>query len=275
MNPLPDQADPWAFLQNHTSARIARGRTGHSLPTRALLDFQLDHARARDAVYSALEADELERQLALIQPPVLRLHSQAADRAQYLQRPDLGRKLDENSLKLLHDGGTGNLSGLQDLTGLTTDLDTSLEESGFDLCIVLADGLSATAINRHVVPVVSRLAEEIQKVGWSLAPFCVVEQGRVAIGDEIAHALKAETVLVLIGERPGLSSPDSLGAYLTFHPEPGLTDESRNCISNIRPEGLPYEAAVQKIRYLLTAMKNRRLSGVQLKDEFDDTLLGS
>lgn len=248
---LPDQPDPWAFLQNHTSARIARGRTGHSLPTRALLDFQLDHARARDAVYSELERDELMNQLAVFHQPVLALHSRATDRQQYLQRPDLGRKLDANSLSTL-----------------------SAESSpGFDLCLVIVDGLSATAINRHALTVVSRLAEEVLKLGWTLAPLCLVEQGRVAIGDEIAHAVKAETVVVLIGERPGLTSPDSMGAYLTFQPQPGLTDESRNCISNIRPEGFPYEATVQKLLYLLTEMKNRRLSGVQLKDEFDDGLL--
>ncbi|RAJ97560.1 ethanolamine ammonia-lyase light chain [Larkinella arboricola] len=249
MNSLPDQPDPWAFLQSHTSARIARGRTGHSLPTRALLDFQLDHARARDAVYSELERDQLVRQLKTVQEPVLQLHSRAADRQQYLQRPDLGRKLDEQSRVKLSVSGR------------------------FDLCLVLSDGLSATAINRHALPVVTRLVEEVRKQGWSLAPLCVVEQGRVAVGDEIAYALKAETVVVLIGERPGLTSPDSLGAYLTFRPEPGLTDESRNCISNIRPEGLPYEAAVQKLLYLLTEMKTRKLSGVQLKDEFDDNLL--
>ncbi|MFD1142132.1 ethanolamine ammonia-lyase subunit EutC [Larkinella insperata] len=249
MNPLPEQPDPWAFLQSHTSARIARGRTGHSLPTRALLDFQLDHARARDAVYSELEPEELVRQLKAIHEPLRQLHSRAADRQQYLQRPDLGRRLDEQSRATLS------------------------ASSGFALCLVIADGLSATAINRHALPVVTRLVEEVRKLGWSLAPLCVVEQGRVAIGDEIAHALQAETVVVLIGERPGLTSPDSMGAYLTFRPEPGLTDEARNCISNIRPEGLPYEAAVQKLVYLLTEMKTRKLSGVQLKDEFDDNLL--
>ena len=266
MSHLPDQPDPWAFLQSHTSARIARGRTGHSLPTRALLDFQLDHARARDAVYSELERDTLLTQLQVIQQRVLQLHSRAADRQQYLQRPDWGRKLDEQSLSRLH----LHLSGLQDLTGVDVG---GKGLQGFDLSIVLVDGLSATAINRHAGTVVSRLAEEIRALDWSLAPLCLVEQGRVAIGDEIAHALKAETVVVLIGERPGLTSPDSMGAYLTFRPQPGLTDESRNCISNIRPEGFPYEAAVQKLLYLLTEMKARRLSGVQLKDEFDDTLL--
>lgn len=251
MNPLPDQPDPWAFLQSHTSARIARGRTGHSLPTRALLDFQLDHARARDAVYSELDRDVFGSPLPTVQEPVLLLHSQAADRQQYLQRPDLGRKLDQKSRATLPDS------------------------AGFDLSIVIVDGLSATAINRHAPTVVTRLVEEVRKLDWTLAPVCLVEQGRVAIGDEVAHALKAETVLVLIGERPGLTSPDSMGAYLTFSPKPGLTDESRNCISNIRPEGLPYEAAVQKLLYLLTEMKIRKLSGVQLKDEFDDNLLTS
>ncbi|RCR68371.1 ethanolamine ammonia-lyase subunit EutC [Larkinella punicea] len=270
MSHLPDQPDPWAFLQSHTSARIARGRTGHSLPTRALLDFQLDHARARDAVYSELERDTLLTQLQVIQQPVLQLHSRAADRQQYLQRPDLGRKLDEVSLS--HLDLHLHLSGLEDLTGVGVDLGGK-SVHGFDLSIVIVDGLSATAINRHAGTVVSRLAEEIRAFGWSLAPLCLVEQGRVAIGDEIAHALKAETVVVLIGERPGLTSPDSMGAYLTFRPQPGLTDESRNCISNIRPEGFPYEAAVQKLLYLLTEMKTRRLSGVLLKDEFDDNLL--
>ncbi|GAB3251211.1 ethanolamine ammonia-lyase subunit EutC [Larkinella harenae] len=250
MKQLPEQSDPWAFLQSHTSARIARGRTGHSLPTRALLDFQLDHARARDAVFSAVAVEELLQKMEVIHQPVLRLHSQVADRSQYLQRPDLGRKLK-----------TENLPGLQEWAGL----------NGFDLCIVIADGLSATAINRHALAVVARLTEAIRKVGWTLAPVCLVEQGRVAIGDEIAHALKAETVVVLIGERPGLTSPDSMGAYLTFGPKPGMTDEARNCISNIRPEGLPYEAAVQKLLYLLTEMRTRKLSGVQLKDEFDDS----
>ncbi len=243
--------DPWASLQAHTAARIAQGRTGHSLPTRALLDFQLDHARARDAVHAQLDTDTLLDQLRVIQPDPIRLHSQAADRRTYLQRPDLGRKLaDEQS-------GLASAYRLVDLQDLTR----------FDLSIVIADGLSATAVNIHAVPVVTKLAEEAKKLGWSLAPICVVEQGRVAIGDEIAHIFNAEMVVVFIGERPGLTSPDSLGAYLTYQPKPGLTDESRNCVSNIRPEGLPYEFAVQKLVYLLTEMKTRRLSGVALKDE--------
>lgn len=240
--------DPWSFLQAHTVARIARGRAGHSLPTRALLDFQLDHARARDAVYARLDTDPLLDQLATLRPEPLLLRSQATDRQVYLQRPDLGRKLDEKSRQ--------NLQGLQDLTGLE-----------YDLSIVIADGLSATAVNQHAVPVVAKLVAETKKLGWSLAPICLIEQGRVAIGDEVAHGLGAKMVVILIGERPGLTSPDSLGAYLTYGPRPGLTDEVRNCVSNIRPEGLPYQFAVEKLMYLLTAMKERRLSGVALKDD--------
>ena len=257
--------DPWAFLQNQTTARIAQGRTGHSLPTRALLDFQLDHARARDAVHARLDTATLLAQFQALYANPLLLHSQATDRQTYLQRPDLGRKLNDESGQLL----------------------AQWPNQVADVAIVVADGLSATAIANHAVPVVSLLVEAIKKLGWSLAPLCVVGQGRVAIGDEIAYALRAELVVVLIGERPGLSSPDSMGAYLTYRPRPGLTDESRNCVSNIRsgvdsprvdsprvdlpgestPEGLTYEFAVQKMLYLLTEMKTRKLSGVGLKDE--------
>ena len=235
------------FLREYTAARIAQGRTGHSLPTRALLDFQLDQARARDAVYSTLDVPQLMAGLAESLPntTTLLLHSQATDRVTYLKRPDLGRRLNEASQNQL----------------------ASLNSALADLCLVLADGLSATAINSHTLPVLDILLPEMARLGWSLAPVCVVQQARVAIGDEVAHALNARMTLVLIGERPGLTSPDSLGAYLTYNPRPGLTDESRNCVSNIRPEGLPYAFAVQKLVYLLTEMHVRRLSGVNLKDE--------
>ena len=237
-------ADPWSFLQTHTRARIAQGRTGNSLPTRVLLDFQLDHALARDAVYSELNIGQLVHDLRSF-GELLTIQSQANDRQTYLKRPDLGRKLDAESL-------------------------TALQQAAPQPCalsIVVADGLSATAVNSHVVPVLEKVIPELTQRGWSLAPICMVQQGRVAIGDEIAHALRAELVLVLIGERPGLSSPDSLGAYLTYNPRPGLTDDARNCVSNIRPAGLPYQFAAQKLLYLLTEMKERRLSGVNLKDE--------
>lgn len=241
-----NDSDPWVFLKTHTAARIAQGRTGHSLPTSALLSFQLDHARARDAVHSALDTAALLGQLNALQAGTLLLHSQANDRQRYLQRPDLGRKLNDTSRE--------NLRGPENRTG-------------FALCIVVADGLSAMAVNQHAVPLVAGLVAGAKAQNWSIAPVCVVEQGRVALGDEMAHGLQAEMLVVLIGERPGLSSPDSLGAYLTYQPRPGLTDESRNCVSNIRPAGLSHEYAVQKIMYLLTEMKRRRLSGVLLKDD--------
>ncbi|GAA4399681.1 ethanolamine ammonia-lyase subunit EutC [Nibrella viscosa] len=250
MNDVSVSSDTWSFLRSFTPARIAQGRTGHSLPTNVLLDFQLDHARARDAVYSELDTLALVEQVRQVYPQVLSLHSQAADRRQYLQRPDFGRRLDSRSRETL----------------------VTLSPTPSDLCIVIADGLSATAINRHAVPVVSKLLEACKQLHWMVAPLCVVEQGRVAIADEIGHALNAEMVVVLIGERPGLTSPDSMGAYLTYQPKPGLTDESRNCISNIRPEGLPYDATVQKLLYLLKKMKTRRLSGVHLKDEMSGLL---
>ena len=246
--------DPWHFLQAHTAARIARGRTGHSLPTRALLDFQLDHARARDAVYSSLETDRLLVDIDQLTPCPVLLKSQAKDRQTYLQRPDLGRRLDTDSRLKLQTPSTWPTP------------------ESTDLCLVLADGLSAMAINRHAIPLLTLLLPELAAMGWSLTPLCLVEQGRVAIADEIAHMLRATATVILIGERPGLTSPDSLGAYLTHNPRPGLTDESRNCISNIRPEGMPYAFAVQKLLYLLTEMKIRKLSGVELKDEMGELI---
>lgn len=249
--------DPWAFLRHHTAARLAPGRAGNGLPTASLLNFQLDHARARDAVYDTLALDRLLPDLAALQPdapaPVL-LQSRAADRPTYLKRPDWGRQLSPESAQSL----------------------TNVPATPADLCIVLADGLSATAINRHTVPLLSLLLPELAQLGWSLAPLCVVQQGRVAIADQIALALNASLTLILIGERPGLTSPDSLGAYLTYlgaANRPGLTDADRNCVSNIRPEGLPYAFAVQKLLYLLTEIRSRKLSGVGLKDEMG--LLGS
>lgn len=239
--------DPWTFLQPHTPARIAQGRTGHSLPTRALLRFQLDHARARDAVFAQLDLPTLLRQLAAVSADPLLLHSRAADRLTYLQRPDLGRQLNDESARRLN----------------------ALNRPAPTLSIVLADGLSATAVNSHAPAVVTGLVAEANRLGWSVGPLVVVQHGRVAVADEVAHALGAELVVMLLGERPGLSSPDSLGAYLTYAPRPGLTDESRNCISNIRPEGIPTDWAVQKIIYLLNQFRVRGLSGVQVKDDMD------
>lgn len=243
--------DAHEFLRQFTPARIAPGRTGHSLPTQALLAFNFDHARARDAVQSALDLPRLLDGLRPLHPDVLHLRSQARDRQEYLLRPDFGRKLSEESAQQLH----------------TTN-------SKPQTALVIADGLSAQAVNAHALPVVEWLLRACREAGWSLAPVCLVEQGRVAIADEIGALLGAEMTVILLGERPGLTSPDSLGAYLTYAPRPGLTDERRNCVSNIRPEGLTPELAAAKLFWLLSEMKTRRLSGVELKDEMPAGLLG-
>jgi ethanolamine ammonia-lyase small subunit len=213
-------------LRELTPARVALGRAGHALPTRELLAFQLTHAKARDAVWRALDPGVLRE----FNP--LYLRSAAPDRATYLRRPDLGRRLP--------DGAT-------------------LERGDFDAAIVIADGLSATGVHRHAGAVLSALMPLISD--WRVAMY-VVEQGRVAIGDEIGERLGAAMALVLIGERPGLSSPDSLGAYLTWSPRVGRTDAERNCVSNIREEGLHPELAARRIAALMRSAREFRLTGV-------------
>ena len=234
--------DPLKSLKKFTPARIAIGRTGTSIPLKQLLAFNLAHAHARDAVYSELDLDGLTEHLKQFDLPVLQLHSQAAYREQYLQRPDLGRLLDEGSQEQFKDHPVA------------------------DVVIVIADGLSATAVNHNAVNLLKALIPQLQSVGLKLAPVCLVKQARVAIADDIGSAIKAKFSLILIGERPGLSSADSMGAYLTYNPKPGLTDESRNCISNIRPHGLSSKAAAKKIFYLVQEAFKRKLSGVGLKD---------
>jgi ethanolamine ammonia-lyase small subunit len=219
-----------------TQARILLGRAGQGLPTRALLDFQLDHARARDAVHAALDP---ARVAAAIGRPTITVRSQAVDRQEYLKRPDLGRLLDEGDA-------------------------ARLPVTGDTLAIVIADGLSATAVHAHAAPLVTALLARLN--GWRIAPIVLVQQGRVAIGDAIGAALGVELVVILIGERPGLSAPDSLGAYLTWQPRPGGQDSERNCVSNIRPpHGLGYAAAADNIAALLDAARQLRLTGVALK----------
>lgn len=239
---IPQEIEPLKALQEFTAARIAIGRVGTSIPLKQSLEFKLAHAHARDAVYSELDIDGLTDTLKQFQLPVLHLHSQIADRRQYLQRPDLGRKLNESSLNLLNDIIPADIS------------------------IIMVDGLSATAVNENSIGLLQALIPQFILSGFKLSPIVLVEQGRVAIGDDIAHRLNAKLSLVLIGERPGLSSADSVGAYLTYNPKPGLTDESRNCISNIRPKGLSHKKAAVKIFYLINEAFNRKLSGVDLKD---------
>lgn len=245
--------DPWASLRAFTPARIALGRTGTAIPLQEVLQFRLAHAHARDAVYSMLDTKTLLAQLQYFQLPVNLLHSQAANRYQYLQRPDQGRRLDQVA------------------AGLLSSIAGDAEQNS--ISIVLADGLSATAVNRHAIPLLEILLPMLQQAGIVIAPLSLVEQGRVAIGDEIGSLLKAALVVVLIGERPGLSSPDSLGVYLTYRPQPGLTDEARNCISNIRPEGLSYPLAANKLFYLIQESFRLKLSGISLKDNEANNLL--
>ena len=236
--------DPLNQLKEFTAARIGIGRTGASIPLKQSLAFKLAHAHARDAVYSELDTHKLSADLKQFELPVLLLHSRAVYREQYLQRPDLGRKLDDSSVELINDhANTAN-----------------------DIIIIIADGLSATAVNNNAVGLLKILIPQLQSAGLKLAPICLVKQGRVAVADDAGAYIKARLSLILIGERPGLSSADSMGVYITFQPQPGLTDESRNCISNIRPHGLTFKPASKKIFYLIQEAFKRKLSGVGLKD---------
>jgi ethanolamine ammonia-lyase small subunit len=239
--------NPWQGLRRYTQARIALGRAGVSLPTGAQLAFQLAHAQARDAVHTALDGAALAAALRAGGLASVELHSAAPDRDSYLQRPDLGRQLDAASRERLRALAPG--------------------AGGPDLALVVADGLSALAVQQNLQPFLDQLLPRLAADNWTLAPVAIVRQGRVAVGDEVAQLLGARAVLVLIGERPGLSSPDSMGLYLTWAPRVGLTDASRNCISNVRPAGLDYATAAYKLHYLLTEARRRGLTGVALKDE--------
>ena len=250
-------AAAWHSLRRFTDARIALGRAGHSVPTAAHLAFQIAHAQARDAVHLPFDADGVDAALRGLGLRTRLLHSAAADRASYLQRPDLGRQLDAASKQ--------SLAAWRAAQGEP--------DAGFDLAIVIADGLSALAVHQSAVLLVAALLDLLRAdiaAPWSLAPVAIVEQGRVAVGDDVGHGLRARMVVVLIGERPGLSSPDSLGLYLTWAPTPGLTDARRNCISNVRPAGLPVDVAARRLHRLLSAARTRQESGVTLKDDSDD-----
>lgn len=249
---MPDRSptitNPWAHLRQLTPARIALGRAGTSLPTDAQLDFQFAHAQARDAVHLTFDCAELAAQIEQQGHTCLQLHSAAPDRNTYLQRPDLGRRLsDESAIEL--------------------DKHAQQNGAGYDLAIVVADGLSALAVQRHALPLLQRIEEQIERDGWSLAPISLVQQSRVALGDEVGERLKAKMVVMLVGERPGLSSPDSLGLYFTYDPKVGRNDADRNCISNIRLEGLSYNLAAHRLIHLMREACRRELSGVNLKDE--------
>ncbi|PTB93516.1 ethanolamine ammonia-lyase [Marinobacter sp. B9-2] len=256
--------NPWRRLSAWTDARIGLGRAGISLPTREMLAFQLAHAQARDAVHLPLDTDQLMADLkeltgsrkTLLRHDPVHLQSQACDRITYLQRPDLGRRLSSQSSEELDRRGHSGASPV-------------------DLALVIADGLSSYGVQQNAIAFLEALLTDIEAddQSWELAPLVVVSQGRVAIGDDVGHRLNARCVVVLIGERPGLSSPDSLGLYLTWQPGPGLTDASRNCISNIRPAGLSWGEASKRLMYLLREARRQKVSGVPLKDRSEETVI--
>lgn len=239
--------DPWTSLRRHTAARIALGRSGASLPTAEVLGFGLAHAQARDAVHLPLDIDAIERELQAQDFGCLRIHSAAPDRADYLRRPDRGRRLDAASREQLV---------------ACTNKDT-------DLLFVVADGLSSKAVQRHALPLLVEVRPYLEAAGFRLGPVLLARQSRVALGDEAGELLGASAVVMLIGERPGLSSPDSLGIYLTWQPRVGRSDAERNCISNVRPEGLGYAEAAMRLTWLLKEARRLQLTGIHLKDGSD------
>lgn len=243
----PAVRDAWAALRALTPARIALGRAGASLPTRPHLDFQLAHARARTAVHKPLDPESLRAALGLLGPEVLTLESAAEDRTAYLQRPDRGRRLSARSRAMLEAWPRPEVAP--------------------EVVFVVGDGLSALAVERNAAPFLAVMLPVLRAGGWGIGPLLVVTQARVACGDEVGTLLGARMVVVLIGERPGLSSPDSMGIYMTANPRVGLTDEARNCISNVRDGGLSMEAAAHKLLFLMTEARRLGLSGVALKDE--------
>jgi ethanolamine ammonia-lyase small subunit len=242
--PVPPSR-PIGDLRELTPARVGLGRSGASLPTRALLEFTLDHARARDAVHAVFDRSALVAGLADLGMQPLEVSSQARHRKDYLRRPDLGRMLDPASQHLL----------------------ASRNDGACRLAIVVGDGLSPTAVNAHAIGLVRNLIPRLAADGIEIGQAVVASGARVALGDEIGAILGARMTVMLIGERPGLSAPDSLGAYLTFAPRIGLTDAERNCVSNIHGAGLGYDEAALRIAWLVREGLARQITGVALKDE--------
>jgi len=238
------RADPWQQLRRFTAARIALGRAGDSLPTKVVLEVGLAQAKARDAVHEASDPEQLQEQLAAQGFEVVTVQSSARDRQQYLLRPDLGRRLDAASLERLQ---------------------TYAMPASPDIVFVLADGLSAQARLRHALALVQILRRELRQ--WRVGPIVLAQMARVALGDEIGEALHAQQLAILIGERPGLSAPDSLGIYFTHAPKVGRTDAERNCISNVRPEGLQYDAAAKRLLDLMHGARLLGRSGIDLNEK--------
>jgi ethanolamine ammonia-lyase small subunit len=252
LNNLPTSSpavtpDAWQDLRPATQARIALGRAGGSLPTAEWLAFKAAHAVARDAVHNEFNAERLADEIRQLGVDTIVVSSAAKNRADYLQQPPLGRRLDDASRGLLQGAGGSH--------------------AACDLAITVSDGLSALAAHRQAPGLLAELLPRLRAGRWRLAPLLIARYARVALQDEIGAILGAELALILIGERPGLGSPDSLGAYLVYGPRPGNTDAQRNCVSNIRPEGLPWAAAADTLCYLLNEARRRKLSGVELKDQ--------
>ncbi|WJV52545.1 ethanolamine ammonia-lyase subunit EutC [Prodigiosinella aquatilis] len=243
--------NPWQELREYTAARIALGRTGASMPTDELLKFGLAHARARDAVHQPFDSEMLANSLHEEGLKTLTVHSAAESREQYLCRPDLGRRLSSDSRELL----------------------LAVADQPADLLLVVGDGLSSKAVHRQALPLIQAVLPYVAQLELTLAPIVLAHQARVALGDDIGECLQARMVAILIGERPGLSSPDSLSIYMTWDPNTCRLESERNCISNIRPEGLNYPQAAYKLAWLLEHAFQRRLSGVQLKDESDNPVM--
>lgn len=237
-------SDPWAHLRRHTAARIGLGHVGGALPTREVLAFQAAHAEARDAVLLPWDPSGLRERLDATRWPHLTVRSRAPDRAAYLRRPDLGRSLHPDDGELLVRAA-----------------------HACDMAIVVTNGLSSAAVTRHAADLLDAVRVQAAHQGLALGPVVLVDQGRVAIGDEIGELLGAPLVAVVVGERPGLTSTDSLGAYLTWGPRAGRTDAERNCISNIRPDGQPVDVAAARLVWLAKTAAGMRLTGIGLKDD--------
>lgn len=245
--------DPWFILASRTAARIGRGRAGVSLPTREVLAFDLAHALARDAVHAHVDRAKLAQELRRIGFETVDVESQAVDRPTFLRRPHAGRRLSEASISRL----------------------AGVVSTPCDLAIVIGDGLSAAAVEAHAVALVQAFVPHAKRLGLSMAPIVLAEGARVALGDVVGAAVSARLSIMVIGERPGLSAADSLGIYLTYDPRPGRNDAERNCISNIRPDGLPPGIAAAKLAWLIEAALGRGLTGVALKDESDAALFSA
>jgi ethanolamine ammonia-lyase small subunit len=235
--------DAWLALRQATPARIALGHAGAGLPTGAHLDFQMAHARARDAVAHALDVTLVIGTLSQLHDDVMHVATLARDHHTYLADPHSGTLLDSESANRAASAG-----------------------SGCDVVFICADGLSAAAIELHAAPMLARVLPALSGEGWKVGPLLVATRGRVALGDDVGERLRARFAVVLIGERPGLSAPDSLGVYITYQPRVGRTNAQRNCISNIRPQGLAYDEAADKLLWILTQARVRGVTGVELKD---------